>query len=109
MGSCHIVRFVLFLGCLYCSVVFFFFSSRRRHTRFDCDWSSDVCSSDLCVDWHFGIWYSMFHIEMISLICSCFTRHGITTSAVVTLPSILSLMNNLLPMEIGRASCRERV
>src|SRR2546430_4784804 len=29
-----------------CGVVFFF-SSRRRHTRFDCDWSSDVCSSDL--------------------------------------------------------------
>src|SRR2546427_4728604 len=27
----------------------FFFSSRRRHTRFDCDWSSDVCSSDLDV------------------------------------------------------------
>src|SRR5579859_8307221 len=25
----------------------FFFSSRRRHTRFDCDWGSDVCSSDL--------------------------------------------------------------
>src|SRR4029434_11320015 len=23
------------------------FSSRRRHTRFKCDWSSDVCSSDL--------------------------------------------------------------
>src|SRR5256886_13239323 len=29
------------------SAAFFFFSSRRRHTRFDCDWSSDVCSSDL--------------------------------------------------------------
>src|SRR5688572_33430478 len=29
---------------------FFFFSSRRRHTRFDCDWSSDVCSSDLWVE-----------------------------------------------------------
>src|SRR5690242_21581322 len=28
-------------------VVFFFFSSRRRHTRLTCDWSSDVCSSDL--------------------------------------------------------------
>src|SRR5260370_5951134 len=27
--------------------VYFFFSSRRRHTRFKCDWSSDVCSSDL--------------------------------------------------------------
>src|SRR5258708_40083047 len=26
---------------------FFFFSSRRRHTRFKCDWSSDVSSSDL--------------------------------------------------------------
>src|SRR2546430_7068877 len=31
-------------------VKFFFFSSRRRHTRFDCDWSSDVCSSDLVAD-----------------------------------------------------------
>src|SRR6266480_7561182 len=28
---------------------FFFFSSRRRHTRLTCDWSSDVCSSDLDV------------------------------------------------------------
>src|SRR2546422_10015517 len=28
-------------------VVFFFFSSRRRHTRCSRDWSSDVCSSDL--------------------------------------------------------------
>src|SRR6266700_4596184 len=27
----------------------FFFSSRRRHTRFSRDWSSDVCSSDLCL------------------------------------------------------------
>src|SRR5260370_37572275 len=30
-----------------CLFFFFFFSSRRRHTRFKCDWSSDVCSSDL--------------------------------------------------------------
>src|SRR5207245_5577527 len=29
--------------------VFFFFSSRRRHTRCYRDWSSDVCSSDLYV------------------------------------------------------------
>src|SRR5690606_41992166 len=28
-------------------LAFFFFSSRRRHTRFSRDWSSDVCSSDL--------------------------------------------------------------
>src|SRR5260221_895973 len=32
--------------------LFFFFSSRRRHTRSLCDWSSDVCSSDL------GIYYT---------------------------------------------------
>src|SRR6516165_2096630 len=32
---------------LFLILFFFFFSSRRRHTRFDCDWSSDVCSSDL--------------------------------------------------------------
>src|SRR5690606_40110938 len=29
------------------NVIIFFFSSRRRHTRFSRDWSSDVCSSDL--------------------------------------------------------------
>src|SRR6266481_6611494 len=29
----------------------FFFSSRRRHTRWNCDWSSDVCSSDLQRIW----------------------------------------------------------
>src|SRR5438034_8192709 len=32
---------------LYVVLFFFFFSSRRRHTRSLCDWSSDVCSSDL--------------------------------------------------------------
>src|SRR5690606_40486393 len=34
-----------FLFC--CFLFVFFFSSRRRHTRFSRDWSSDVCSSDL--------------------------------------------------------------
>src|SRR5207253_3422032 len=29
------------------SILLFFFSSRRRHTRWPRDWSSDVCSSDL--------------------------------------------------------------
>src|SRR5688572_32556080 len=28
-------------------MIMFLLSSRRLHTRFDCDWSSDVCSSDL--------------------------------------------------------------
>src|SRR6266850_6548269 len=30
-------------------LIFFFFSSRRRHTRLQGDWSSDVCSSDLAL------------------------------------------------------------
>src|SRR6266853_4123237 len=39
---------MIYLNTLTCTTFyFFFFSSRRRHTRFDCDWSSDVCSSDL--------------------------------------------------------------
>src|SRR2546429_2661509 len=41
--SAHIHR----LSLLICHVTFFFFSSRRRHTRCSRDWSSDVCSSDL--------------------------------------------------------------
>src|SRR2546430_7165014 len=39
--------FVKFGGAFGYCCIFFFFSSRRRHTRLDCDWSSDVCSSDL--------------------------------------------------------------
>src|SRR5438034_11221850 len=31
------------------SYIYFFFSSRRRHTISLCDWSSDVCSSDLII------------------------------------------------------------
>src|SRR5258707_6129599 len=40
----------------------FFFSSRRRHTRYWRDWSSDVCSSDLTLQrsliWNFAVWTS---------------------------------------------------
>src|SRR5947209_19517535 len=35
--------------------MFFFFSSRRRHTRYWRDWSSDVCSSDLIESGHDGV------------------------------------------------------
>src|SRR5215510_15906442 len=36
-----------------CPWLLFFFSSRRRHTRWPRDWSSDVCSSDL--PWRFAV------------------------------------------------------
>src|SRR3990167_10869853 len=42
--------------------MFFFFSSRSRHTGFDCDWSSDVCSSDL-ID---------FSVQALSLLAQLF-------------------------------------
>src|SRR6266480_649435 len=39
--------YIFFLVSNVFILFFFFFSSRRRHTRLTCDWSSDVCSSDL--------------------------------------------------------------
>src|SRR6267143_3613872 len=39
--------YYLFMRLCILFIFFFFFSSRRRHTRWNCDWSSDVCSSDL--------------------------------------------------------------
>src|SRR5688572_30979945 len=44
-----------------------FFSCRRRHTRFDCDWSSDVCSSDLHGD-HFLRRFGDFSFEARDLL-----------------------------------------
>src|SRR5947207_15140739 len=41
---------------------FFFFSSRRRHTRSLCDWSSDVCSSDLL-----AAGYTLLHNEHVRI------------------------------------------
>src|SRR5690625_7759182 len=42
------------MGASPCSAFIFFFSSRRRHTRWPRDWSSDVCSSDLPSDHRAG-------------------------------------------------------
>src|SRR5699024_11869203 len=43
-----IIFYFIFYLCYLFLFFFFFFSSRRRHTRSKRDWSSDVCSSDLC-------------------------------------------------------------
>src|SRR5690242_21265007 len=50
MLCCVLSFFYLFMFFFF----FFFFSSRRRHTRLTCDWSSDVCSSDLSGNFY---WY----------------------------------------------------
>src|SRR5260370_7662374 len=48
----------------------FFFSSRRRHTRFKCDWSSDVCSSDLSGgSWRGSTGSLGFHVSTCSKAC----------------------------------------
>src|SRR5690606_40314273 len=88
----------------------FFFSSRRRHTRFSRDWSSDVCSSDLAMS-------SSRASSTMSNSCSSVT-------AIKTLPCyptpllttfggdhllVLALAAHPGLAKIGRASCRERV
>src|SRR5690625_5369885 len=45
--SCVLFMHSISFSFKYLSVFLFFFSSRRRHTRWPRDWSSDVCSSDL--------------------------------------------------------------
>src|SRR5256885_8520639 len=58
------------------SSIAFFFSSRRRHTRLQGDWSSDVCSSDLCIEGecfsnmavaHFSSCHTCDHVRIIDI------------------------------------------
>src|SRR2546430_11805892 len=88
-------------------VYVFFFSSRRRHTRFDCDWSSDVCSSDL---------KSVYPARSPAGAFSVITETSITTENNTTkakMTRIEEIGNPRLQIpdfkQIGRASCRERV
>src|SRR6266568_5474700 len=59
-----LVGFFFFLSRYSRSCFFFFFSSRRRHTRWNCDWSSDVCSSDLALAG--GVALAVLMIPMIA-------------------------------------------
>src|SRR5205085_11386945 len=65
------------LICQFCCF-FFFFSSRRRHTRFDCDWSSDVCSSDLFIDLRdrYGLTQVVFEADNAELFAAAEKAHG---------------------------------
>src|SRR2546430_633520 len=75
----------------------FFFSSRRRHTIFDCDWSSDVCSSDLTKDAEHVVQRQASVDDVLH------QDHVAPRDWVVE----VALDPHLA--EIGRASCRERV
>src|SRR5699024_11423178 len=92
---------------------YFFFSSRRRHTRSKRDWSSDVCSSDLS------------RMQHIRLELSRDKEGFIRLKKRKTLKELLKEFQEepyqyglyrgengflrLRPRKIGRASCRERV
>src|SRR5205085_4088939 len=83
---------------------FFFFSSRRRHTRFDCDWSSDVCSSDLERSRQ-RIVLAGDPPSPINPPAGC----AFHPRCPYALEKCRVAVPPLLPAEIGRASCRERV
>src|SRR5688500_20029493 len=81
----------------------FFFSSRRRHTRLQGDWSSDVCSSDLVGEREHG---RTAHVRPGEGI-------GMNRDEEVG-PDLARLLDARVERqevvaEIGRASCRERV
>src|SRR5690606_40361246 len=66
----------------------FFFSSRRRHTRFSRDWSSDVCSSDLngfsnCVIWPLLMSWRFFHCVTSSLVIGFYNTWAIWGVTIV--------------------------
>src|SRR5256885_13324427 len=91
--------------------VFVFFSSRRRHTRLQGDWSSDVCSSDL----EAGIKSATLTVKGPNAYGLLSAERGV--HRLVRLSpydqahrrhtSFASL--DVIPLQIGRASCRERV
>src|SRR5207249_6724583 len=94
---------------------FFFFSSRRRHTRSKRDWRSDVCSSDLgaTVD-AIGSLLSASGVEVQT---AELMTVGLVQMAVVVLRMSTPRGEQTLTgsaivrtdAKIGRASCRERV
>src|SRR5689334_24510435 len=106
---------------LMCSCFLFFFSSRRRHTRWNCDWSSDVCSSDLRhgVGMEGGVradpmvWLERGGAGPRHPLVS--GRQGLPPNAFPFVPVAGGTSRHDLPRplaaerEIGRASCRERV
>src|SRR5690606_40952424 len=92
-------------------VIFLFFSSRRRHTRFSRDWSSDVCSSDLTsvllmvASGPIGV--SVAVLWLLSRLIVLRRRNALTLASARGASDIQLRLSQAI--EIGRASCRESV
>src|SRR2546430_4540666 len=88
----------------------FFFTSRRRHTRFDCDWSSDVCSSDLGIP---AFHYMVAVAGGADIRCASYHTFGsqeLSDAAVAAIDGRKAcLLANHGVIKIGRAACRGRV
>src|SRR5690606_40477078 len=87
----------------------FFFSSRRRHTRFSRDWSSDVCSSDL---WSARVSVNYIEAEYSAGDWDDNFLPGVARNNHYGQVRWQPLLNEHLTLslaEIGRASCREIV
>src|SRR2546426_7313001 len=108
--------------CVYC----FFFSSRRRHTRLQGDWSSDVCSSDLLFAGGLEVTAIHNHLNEMSphVMYMHYSGHGDAVQMARALRQALSVSGTPLgggppaaapapgptldTKEIGRASWREK-
>src|SRR5256885_6566284 len=88
-------------------LLFFFFSSRRRHTRLQGDWSSDVCSSDLERGVDPKALYIYGHSLGGAIAIELARRHPEAAGLVVE--ASFTSIADMARLEIGRASCRERV
>src|SRR3712207_8131755 len=89
---------------------FFFFSSRRRHTRYWRDWSSDVCSSDLMLIRPGTVELMEKALQLGAQVVGGLDPAGIDRDPKGHLDIVFGLAERYgVPVEIGRASCRERV
>src|SRR5699024_11782291 len=88
------------------SILIFFFSSRRRHTRSKRDWSSDVCSSDLA-DYTFDISVDELYDALRAIEIAGRLNKATDLMQVQVIDDFIRFKTD--GKKIGRASCRERV
>src|SRR5256886_13391781 len=93
-----------------------FFSSRRRHTIFDCDWSSDVCSSDLALEQRFrplgakgptGLWEPVATLAVAQQAKALLERAGATVLLTRTDSAPVDLFPRSEERRVGK-ECRSR-
>src|SRR5207245_8627702 len=91
----------------------FFFSCRRRHTRCYRDWSSDVCSSDLCLGMEIGPVHVLAGgppCQGNSDLNNHTRRRDDRNELYLTMARAAEILSpEIVLVEIGRASCREQV